>query len=177
MAHLDIETASVLSDTASDFSEASTAPGHPHNASLNTSTNPTPNRTHLYTCLACHVAFHTADQQRDHMRTDWHRYNLKRKVADLPPIPLETFAAKLKQQAVKREDEAREREFVKGCDVCGKEYGSEGAYTTHMASKKHKEAVAKAANGSTKPSTTSKKQPAVVSSPASTPTAPSSSSA
>ncbi|KAJ1678435.1 pre-60S factor rei1, partial [Spiromyces aspiralis] len=39
----------------------------------------------LYTCLTCQIAFHTAIEQRNHYRTDWHRYNLKRKVAGLPP--------------------------------------------------------------------------------------------
>lgn len=33
-----------------------------------------------FTCVACHLVFKTADLQRDHYRTDWHRYNLKRQV-------------------------------------------------------------------------------------------------
>jgi hypothetical protein len=31
----------------------------------------------LYTCLSCNVAFLSPDEQRDHMRSDWHRYNMK----------------------------------------------------------------------------------------------------
>jgi hypothetical protein len=27
--------------------------------------------------------------QREHYKTDWHRYNLKRKVVDLPPVTAE----------------------------------------------------------------------------------------
>lgn len=50
----------------------------------------------LYTCLACQVAFESADGQRIHYRSDWHRYNLKRKVADLPPVTLEQFQQKQK---------------------------------------------------------------------------------
>jgi pre-60S factor REI1 len=49
----------------------------------------------LFTCLACQVAFYTADDQRDHYRTDWHRYNLKRRVADMPPVTAQVFADKL----------------------------------------------------------------------------------
>ncbi|KIH52574.1 Mak16 protein [Ancylostoma duodenale] len=36
-----------------------------------------------FTCVACHLVFKTADLQRDHYRTDWHRYNLKRQVSFL----------------------------------------------------------------------------------------------
>lgn len=50
----------------------------------------------LYTCLACQVAFESAEGQRIHYRSDWHRYNLKRKVADLPPVSLEQFQQKQK---------------------------------------------------------------------------------
>ncbi len=49
----------------------------------------------LFTCLACQVAFKTAEVQRTHYGTDWHRYNLKRKVADLPPVTSEVFTQKV----------------------------------------------------------------------------------
>jgi pre-60S factor REI1 len=40
----------------------------------------------LYTCLSCNVAFLSPDEQRDHMRSDWHRYNMKVRptLLDLP---------------------------------------------------------------------------------------------
>ena len=50
-----------------------------------------------YTCNTCGLAFGAADYQREHMKTDWHRYNLKRRVADLPPIPADVFAQKMLQ--------------------------------------------------------------------------------
>jgi pre-60S factor REI1 len=49
----------------------------------------------LFTCMACQVAFRSGEGQRNHYRSDWHRYNLKRKVADLPPIALAQFDQKL----------------------------------------------------------------------------------
>lgn len=52
----------------------------------------------VYTCNTCGLSFPTADLQRLHMKTDWHRYNLKRKVANLPPITSEMFAEKMLQQ-------------------------------------------------------------------------------
>lgn len=42
-----------------------------------------------FTCISCHVVFKEANIQREHYRTDWHRYNLKRKVVDLPPVTAE----------------------------------------------------------------------------------------
>jgi pre-60S factor REI1 len=49
----------------------------------------------LFTCMACQVAFRSSEGQRNHYRSDWHRYNLKRKVADLPPITAAQFDQKL----------------------------------------------------------------------------------
>ncbi|ORX76487.1 hypothetical protein K493DRAFT_321545 [Basidiobolus meristosporus CBS 931.73] len=114
------------------------------------SDNPSENaQTPLFTCLACHVAFRTLEHQRNHYRTDWHRYNLKRKVAELPPITAEVFAEKvLAQQA----QTAQEGAAFKGeCVACKKTFASENAYTNHIQSKKHKETEAKFAKNPAKP--------------------------
>ncbi|CDH48403.1 cytoplasmic protein [Lichtheimia corymbifera JMRC:FSU:9682] len=99
----------------------------------------------LYTCLACQVAFESADGQRIHYRSDWHRYNLKRKVADLPPVTLEQFQQK--QKAVKEADapENKPEPFKGHCSACKKTFGTQNSYDSHMRSKKHKENVAKEA--------------------------------
>ena len=49
----------------------------------------------LLTCITCSVAFKEASGQRDHYKTDWHRYNLKRKVAELPPINEQDFKVRI----------------------------------------------------------------------------------
>lgn len=49
----------------------------------------------LLTCITCSVAFKEACGQRDHYKTDWHRYNLKRKVAELPPISDQDFKVRI----------------------------------------------------------------------------------
>lgn len=51
-----------------------------------------------FTCINCRVAFADADLQRSHYKSDWHRYNLKRKVADLPPVTAENFQARVLAQ-------------------------------------------------------------------------------
>ncbi|KAG7816402.1 hypothetical protein KL928_004958 [Ogataea angusta] len=48
-----------------------------------------------YTCNSCSLAFSRPEDQRSHMKTDWHRYNLKRRVSQLPPITEELFNEKV----------------------------------------------------------------------------------
>lgn len=48
-----------------------------------------------FTCNSCMIQFRSSDQQRYHMKTDWHRYNLKRRVSQLAPISADLFAEKL----------------------------------------------------------------------------------
>lgn len=66
-------------------------------------------RTPLFTCNACVIQFKSSDLQRYHMKTEWHRYNLKRRVAELPPISADVFAEKLqiseREQAENQVDE------------------------------------------------------------------------
>ncbi|KAF3287023.1 hypothetical protein TWF132_008713 [Orbilia oligospora] len=107
--------------------------------------SPTPHppttTSHPYTCNTCQVAFKSSDGQRNHMHTDWHRYNLKRRIAELPPITSELFAEKvLTSQAADRA--ARDRaSFEKPCQPCGKVYYSQNAYNNHVNSQKHKQRV------------------------------------
>ncbi|WWC59156.1 uncharacterized protein I303_101704 [Kwoniella dejecticola CBS 10117] len=49
----------------------------------------------MFTCISCRVAFETAAEQRSHFSTDWHRYNMKRRVANLPPVAAESFNEKV----------------------------------------------------------------------------------
>jgi pre-60S factor REI1 len=51
--------------------------------------------TASFTCNTCGVKFINAELQRQHMKTEWHRYNLKRRVASLPSISSELFAEKI----------------------------------------------------------------------------------
>ncbi|KAK6203059.1 C2H2 type zinc-finger-domain-containing protein [Scheffersomyces amazonensis] len=48
-----------------------------------------------FTCNTCGIRFASAELQRQHMKTEWHRYNLKRRVAELPSISSEVFAEKI----------------------------------------------------------------------------------
>lgn len=48
-----------------------------------------------FTCVNCRLVFADADLQREHYRSEWHRYNVKRQVAELPPISMEQFQDKV----------------------------------------------------------------------------------
>lgn len=60
--------------------------------------------TAAFTCNTCGIRFSAAEFQRQHMKTDWHKYNLKRRVAALPSISSETFAEKVLFLQQQRQD-------------------------------------------------------------------------
>ncbi|KAI8083391.1 C2H2 type zinc-finger-domain-containing protein [Gilbertella persicaria] len=101
--------------------------------------NPLRPRNNLFTCLACQVAFPTTERQRAHYRTDWHKYNLKRKIAQLPSVTAEQFAQKVLAQQTKGREEEERQGLVYECTVCRKSYFSENAFSNHLLSKKHRD--------------------------------------
>ncbi|ERT01942.1 hypothetical protein HMPREF1624_00237 [Sporothrix schenckii ATCC 58251] len=109
--------------------------------------------THQFSCNSCQVAFRSVELQKSHMKSEWHRYNLKRRVVSLPPISSELFAEKTLQNRAGAAAEAGRAGFERSCDVCQKTYFSENSYQNHIGSQKHK---AKAAKAGTKRTKTSK---------------------
>lgn len=103
--------------------------------------------THPFTCNSCQVAFRSSELQRAHMQTDWHRYNLKRRVASLPPLSSEVFTEKVLANQASAAATAAKASFEKSCPACVKTYYSENAYNNHLNSQKHKSNVAKAGRG------------------------------
>ena len=77
------------------------------------------------------------------MQSDWHRYNLKRRVASLPPLTSEIFAEKVLANKASAAATAARASFEKRCEACEKTYYSEGAYTNHLGSQKHRMLVAR----------------------------------
>ncbi|KAI5807349.1 zinc finger protein [Peziza echinospora] len=104
--------------------------------------------THPFTCNTCQVAFRSSEQQRNHMHTDWHRYNLKRRITSLPPLTSELFAEKVLHIQATSRLQKEKASFEKTCTPCGKTYFSENAYANHLTSSKHKQIVEK--SGATK---------------------------
>ncbi|CAK6977023.1 cytoplasmic 60S subunit biogenesis factor ZNF622 [Scomber scombrus] len=93
-----------------------------------------------YTCISCRVAFADGEIQRAHYKTDWHRYNLKRKVADMPPVTAENFQERVMAQRVAAEQQLSDAAVGEGCAVCSKKFSSANAYQNHLQSHKHQQA-------------------------------------
>ncbi|ODV83871.1 hypothetical protein CANARDRAFT_188983, partial [[Candida] arabinofermentans NRRL YB-2248] len=51
-----------------------------------------------FTCISCQIQFPAPELQRIHMKTDWHRYNLKRRVTGLSAVTASTFRSKIATQ-------------------------------------------------------------------------------
>ncbi|XP_019730634.1 zinc finger protein 622 isoform X2 [Hippocampus comes] len=95
-----------------------------------------------YTCISCRVAFSDGEVQRAHYKSDWHRYNLKRKVADMPPVSADNF-----QERVLSQRAAAERQLsdtVEACSICNKKFSSNNAFQNHLRSQRHQQAERRA---------------------------------
>lgn len=90
-----------------------------------------------FTCLNCSVRFQNAEMQREHYKTDWHRYNLKRKIAELPPVSVEEFEKRIHQQ--KNDDAAALEDQSLYCKACKKLFKSKNAHDNHLDSRKHRD--------------------------------------
>ncbi|SPO32373.1 related to REI1 - cytoplasmic pre-60S factor [Ustilago trichophora] len=99
--------------------------------------------TPLFTCLSCSIAFPNPDDQRTHYRSDLHRYNMKRRVANLPPVKADVFNAKILERRAALAQEAQTAVTPDKCEACDKKFASQNAYRDHLNAKKHKENVAK----------------------------------
>uniref|UniRef100_A0A3P9IED2 Cytoplasmic 60S subunit biogenesis factor ZNF622 n=1 Tax=Oryzias latipes TaxID=8090 RepID=A0A3P9IED2_ORYLA len=93
-----------------------------------------------YTCISCRVTFADGEVQRAHYKTDWHRYNLKRKVADMPPVTAENFQERVLLQRAVAEQQLSESTATEVCGVCNKRFSSANAHQNHLQSHKHQQA-------------------------------------
>ncbi|XP_026725967.1 zinc finger protein 622 [Trichoplusia ni] len=89
-----------------------------------------------FTCITCQVMFKTPELQREHYKQDWHRYNLKRKVAAIPPVTLEEFELRAKEH--REQSQNVDRDESEYCKYCSKMFNTKNAYNNHLNSKKHK---------------------------------------
>ena len=76
------------------------------------------------------------------------RYNLKRRVASLPPLSSEVFAEKVLTAQASSSAVAAKASYEKACEACQKTYYSENAYQNHLGSQKHRLRAATSAKDS-----------------------------
>ncbi|XP_074286838.1 cytoplasmic 60S subunit biogenesis factor REI1 homolog 1 [Silene latifolia] len=88
------------------------------------------------TCNACNKEFIDDSDQKLHYKSEWHRYNLKRKVAGVPGVTEALFQAR--QSALAEEkNKLNETPMLYSCGLCGKGYRSSKAHAQHLKSKSH----------------------------------------
>lgn len=87
------------------------------------------------TCLNCNVRFKTNALHKEHYKSDWHRYNLKRKIGNLPPVSADNFKKILLDQQNDQSSSLEDESMY--CRACGKLFKSSNALKNHLGSKKH----------------------------------------
>ena len=90
------------------------------------------------------MKFPDSDMHRVHFKSDWHRYNLKRKVADLSVVTLAVFETRKEAHEKLGKDGEKEVDKTSSyCIACGKNFKNTKAYNNHIQSKKHQEMILK----------------------------------
>ena len=93
-----------------------------------------------FTCISCRVVFADGEVQRAHYKTDWHRYNLKRKVAEMPPVTADNFQERVLAQRAAAEEQLTTAAATQSCGTCNKRFSSANAFQNHLQSHKHLQA-------------------------------------
>ena len=88
-------------------------------------------------CNACQLTIRTADDRATHYKSEWHRYNVKRRCAGLQPVSSAFFSSQLSELQQRREAAGALPKVRTRCQVCGKVFGSKNSYDAHLLSKKH----------------------------------------
>ena len=101
-----------------------------------------------FKCGSCgDLLFENSQAQRDHYQSEFHRYNLKRKVADLPHVCHEDFLVRqglvmktlAEEQSTQENNGHGKKELRSQCKYCDKNFSSEKGLKNHYASGKHPE--------------------------------------
>ncbi|KAL1532342.1 Cytoplasmic 60S subunit biogenesis factor REI1 2 [Salvia divinorum] len=104
------------------------------------------------TCNACNKEFEDDAEQKFHYKSEWHRYNLKRKVAGVPGVTETLFQARQSALADEKK-KLNETPMLYSCGLCGKGYRSLKAHEQHLKSKSHLIRASEATGGKDEAST------------------------
>lgn len=90
-------------------------------------------------CTTCEVEFSDLETHKAHYRSDFHAYNLRRRVLSLPPIAEPVYEEnKRKVVGLGLAPPKSDRLF---CQTCGKSFHSEQTLTQHFESRRHREGL------------------------------------
>ena len=54
----------------------------------------------MLACLTCKISLEDSTALKNHHHTEWHKYNLHRKISLLPPLPLDEYKQRLQESSV-----------------------------------------------------------------------------
>jgi len=96
-----------------------------------------------FTCLTCRVNLATSDDQRLHYKSEWHSYNLKRRLAAIPVVTHQQFSlieeVHRNQSTHQKTDDHNKTSHY--CKTCRKQFNNEKAFAQHVRSKRHLSSV------------------------------------
>jgi len=97
-------------------------------------------------CGTCRVQFNKSELHREHFKSDWHLYNIKRKVIKLDPITIDDFVQRQQIQSGScTSSEFGETDWY--CVYCSKKFASKRAWINHCASRQHQRKESDHVNG------------------------------
>jgi len=92
-------------------------------------------------CVACQHMY-DMENQTEHYQSQWHRYNVKRKVAKMAPLTLEMYEQVMIDLRDDKESKVK-KNIQYGCRICKKRFRSEETLMNHLQTKKHKQKIKK----------------------------------
>ncbi len=90
-------------------------------------------------CATCEVNFVDEVEHKKHYKSDFHSFNLKRRMLQMHPISEAAFEKSLREVLEKSKGASKPQQGSQTCDVCWKEFKSAQTFNEHLKSKKHLE--------------------------------------
>ena len=87
------------------------------------------NQQGQFICNTSNFVCNTAAELKAHYASDWYRYNLKRKAANMPPVSKENF--ELRVAELKKKEKLELEKNLYKCPYTGKVFKSEGAWKSY----------------------------------------------
>ncbi|TAQ90698.1 hypothetical protein B7494_g973 [Chlorociboria aeruginascens] len=88
-------------------------------------------------CQTCLANFESREMKRAHMREDWHVYNLKRRIASLPPISETAFHKHVPTVDSENDEGEGSPPFEQSCIACEQHYTNRKTWRAHLRSRNH----------------------------------------
>lgn len=88
-----------------------------------------------FTCRNCNIQLWDLEILKQHYKSEWHKYNLKRKIVNQPSITVEEFEI-LNATKNQKFEQSKDNRY---CNTCRKKFKTKNQYENHLISKKHKE--------------------------------------